>query len=92
MIEILRNYGGFFADDPPEGGTGTGGTGTGGTGTGGTGTGGTGTGGTNTVSSIAGSGPPSEGIENAVLLRALMNLQRDFKGFAKQLEKLSAKK
>lgn len=81
MIEVLRNYGYVFsgADDPP------GGTGTGGTGTGGTGTGGTGTGGTNTVSSIAGSGPPSEGIDNSVLLRALVNLQKDVKNITKQL-------
>ena len=86
MIEVLRNYGYVFsgADDPP-GGTGTGGTGTGGTGTGGTGTGGTGTGGVNSVSSIAGSGPPSEGIDNSVLLRALVNLQKDVRNITKQL-------
>ncbi len=77
MVEILRNYGHIFArEDDPNGGTGTGGVG----------------GGTNTVSSIAGSGPPSEGIENVVLLRALVNLQKDVKGISKQLNALSSKK
>jgi hypothetical protein len=75
LIEILRNYGRILAEDNGDGGTGTGGTG----------------GGTSTVA--VGITPPEQGpddqVSNAVLLQAILKLQRDVKALSRGVAKKS---